>query len=138
MKNQYPSSASRGLHITLWVVQVILAVMFVIPGLMKLFQPIVSLSAMLPWTGQVSPYVVRGLGIIDVLGGVGLILPSLLRIKPTLTVYAAYCGMALMFSAIVFHIVRGEASVIGFNFVLIAVLAFVAWGRTTKARLHAR
>lgn len=130
--------ASKGINIALWSTQVLLGVMLIMPAFMKMFQSIESLSAMMPWTGQVPPAMVRGLGFIDLLGGLGLILPSLLRIQPKLTIWAAYGCILLMISAIAFHLSRGEASVIGFNIILIILLAFVAWGRTTKAPIYAK
>lgn len=133
-----PSSPSKGLNIGLWVAQGFLALMFIMPAFMKMFQPIEALSAMLPWAGQVSPIMVRSLGFIDLLGGLGIILPSALRILPKVTVLAAIGGILLMVCAIVFHLSRGEGSVIGFNILLIALLVFVAWGRMTKAPIYAK
>jgi hypothetical protein len=68
-------------------------------------------------------------GIVDLAGGLGLILPALLNIKPKLTPIAALGIIALMIAASVFHIMRGEAPAIVFN-IFVAVLAgFIAWGR---------
>ena len=131
MKQQ--QQRSKALHITLWIAQVILAAMFLMSGFMKLSQPIDQLSKMLPWAAQVPEALVRFIGVAEVLGAVGLILPSLLRIKPKLTPIAAV-GLALvMLFAVVFHISRGETPMIGMNFILIAIAAFIAWGRFKKA-----
>jgi putative oxidoreductase len=131
MKQQ--QQRSKGLHITLWIAQVILAAMFLMSGFMKVAQPIDQLSQMLPWAAQVPEALVRFIGVAEVLGAVGLILPSLLRIQPKLTPIAAL-GLALvMLFAVFFHVSRGETSAIGMNFVLIAIAAFVAWGRFKKA-----
>ena len=87
----------------------------------------------LPWAAQVPEALVRFIGVAEVLGAVGLILPSLLRIQPKLTPIAAV-GLALvMLFAVVFHISRGETPMIGMNFILIAIAAFIAWGRFKKA-----
>jgi len=83
----------------------------------------------MPWTGQVPELVVRLLGIIDLLGAIGLILPALLRIKPQLTFWAALGIIALMICAIIFHVSRGEVSVIGINVFSIIIAGFIAWGR---------
>ena len=100
---------------------------------MKISQPIDQLSKMLPWAAQMPEVFVRFIGAAEVLGAIGLILPSLLRIQPKLTPIAAV-GLALvMLFAIIFHISRGETGVIGMNFVLIAIAAFIAWGRFKKA-----
>ena len=131
MKKQ--QQRSKALHITLWIAQVLLAAMFLMSGFMKVAQPIDQLSKMLPWAAQVPEALVRFIGVAEVLGAIGLILPSLLRIKPKLTPIAAV-GLALvMLFAVVFHISRGETPMIGMNFILIAIATFIAWGRFKKA-----
>jgi len=127
MTNQQKSS--KALHIALWVVQVVLAAGLIAGGFMKLFQPIETLAAMWPWAGEVPVALVKGTGIIDLLGALGIILPSLLRIQPKLTPIAAIGIVALMIAASIFHITRGEASQIGFNVFFAGLAAFVAWGR---------
>ena len=130
MKKQQPSKA---LNLSLWIAQVLLAGMFLMSGLMKVSQPIDKLSQMLPWTSQVPEALVRFIGVSEFLGAIGLLLPSLLRLRPKLTPIAAV-GLALvMLFAIVFHISRGETPAIGMNFVLIAVALFIAWGRFKEA-----
>ena len=129
---------SKALHITLWIAQVLLAAMFLMSGFMKLSQPIDQLSKMLPWAAQVPEALVRFIGVAEVFGALGLILPSLLRIRPRLTPIAAV-GLALvMVFAVVFHISRGETGAIGMNFILIAIAAFIAWGRFKKAPIRAK
>jgi hypothetical protein len=128
---------SKIIHITLWVAQVTLAVLFMAGAIMK-FQPIETISAMMPWTGQVPVWIVRLLGLIDLLAAVGLILPSMLRIKPQLTPWAALSIITLMFSAIVFHVSRGEASVTGVNIISAIIALFIVWGRLKKAPITAR
>ena len=125
------------MHITLWVAQVLLAGFFINGAVMK-FSPIEKISPTVPWIGQVPELIVRLLGVIDVLGAVGLILPALLRIKPQLTPWAALASIALMLSALVFHVSRGETGVIWFNIVFAFVALFVAWGRFKKAPIRER
>jgi hypothetical protein len=62
----------------------------------------------------------------------GVLLPSLTRLNPGLTVLAAIGCVALMAAAIVFHISRGEATDSPFNFVVAALALFVAWGSYRK------
>ena len=131
MKQQ--QQRSKALHIALWVAQVLLAAMFLMSGFMKLAQPIDQLSQMLPWASQVPEALVRFIGLSEVLGGVGLILPSLLRIKPQLTAWAAIGIAVIMLFATYFHISRGETGAIGMNIFLALLAAFVAWGRFKKA-----
>lgn len=126
------STSSKGLNITLWIVQVILGAMFIMAGGMKSFQPIEELAKMLPWAGAVPSALVRFIGLSELLGGIGLLLPSLLRIMPNLTPMAAW-GLALVqVLAAFFHASRSESSVIGMNVVLLLLAVFVAWGRTKK------
>lgn len=113
----------------LWVSQGFLALTFVGTAFWKLLTPADQLSKMIPWTGEVTPAIVIGIALIDLLGGVGVILPTLLRIKPRVAVLAALGCAALMISAIVFHFMRGEGAVTPFNFFMFAVSVFVAWGR---------
>jgi uncharacterized membrane protein len=81
---------------------------------------------------------VRFIGISEILGGLGLLLPSALRIMPRLTPVAAG-GLALvMVLATAFHVSRGEASVIPMNLVLMALAFFIVWGRSKKAPIHAQ
>ncbi len=126
------------MHITLWVVQVLLAAIFLMSGFMKASTPIEKLSAMVPWTSDVPLALVRFIGTVEVLGGLGLLLPSLLRIKPTLTVLAAAGLATIMLLAIPFHISRGEASVIGMNGLFMLIALFIAWGRWKKAPIQAK
>jgi hypothetical protein len=132
MTSQQKSSKVK--NISLWVAQIILSVLMLMGTVMK-FMPIEKISAMMPWTGQLPAIVVRLLGLIDLLGAIGLILPALLNIKPQLTVWAAIGIILLMLCAIVFHVSRGEASVIGFNILIVALALFIAWGRK-KNRLQ--
>jgi hypothetical protein len=119
---------SKALNSTLWAAQILLALSLLMGTALK-FMPIEKVSAMMPWTGQVSSIMVRLLGVIDLLGAVGLILPAALNIKPQLTKWAAIGSVALMVCAIIFHVSRGEASVIGFNIFCIVLAIFIAWGR---------
>jgi uncharacterized membrane protein YphA (DoxX/SURF4 family) len=123
---------SKALHVALWVAQLVLATSFIWAGLMKLFQPVEKLSEMWLWTSQVPVALLKFTGIVDLLGGIGLILPSLLRIKPKLTLLTAVAIIVLMACASIFHIARGEASQIGANIIFAIIAAFIAWGRFRK------
>lgn len=116
-------------HILLWIAQIILSITLIWAAFVKLVQPIEQLKAMWPWTGEVSPALVRFTGVIDLLGALGVLLPSLFRFKPILAPLAAGGIVLLMISASVFHIYRGEASQIGFNIVFGLIAVFVAYGR---------
>jgi uncharacterized membrane protein YphA (DoxX/SURF4 family) len=129
---------SKGLHVGLWIAQGLLAVNFVGAGVWKLATPVAALAAKMPWMGQVSPGFLYATAAFDLLGGIGVVLPSLTRIRPGVTVWAALGCAALQASAVVFHLSRGEAANTPFNFVLIGLSLLVAWGRRAKAPIEAR
>lgn len=117
------------LNACLWAVQGLVFAGFVIIGCMKLFKPIPELAAMWPWTGQLSMAMVRGLGVIDITGGVGIFLPAFMHIKPGLTVLAVIGCVVLQICAMVFHLSRGEMAAVPVNVVFLALAAFVLQGR---------
>lgn len=136
-----PSDArrpSKVLNIGLWIVQGLLALTFAGTGVWKLTTPIPDLAEKMPWMGQASPVLLYATAAFDLLGGLGIFLPSFTRIKPGLTVLAALGCAALMAAAIVFHFSRGEGMNTPFNFLMIALSLFVAWGRRTKAPIPPR
>jgi len=128
---------SKVMNILLWIAQVILAGTLIWASAMKLFLPASQLAAMWPWTAEHSG-LVKLTGVLDLLAGIGLILPALLRIQPRLTTYAAYGTVLLMIAASVFHITRGEGSQIGVNIFFAAFAVFIAWGRQQKAPIAPR
>ena len=129
---------SRALHISLWCVQVLLGAMFLMAGSTKGLQPMEALAAQMPWTAEVGAGLTRFIGYSELLGGLGLILPALLRIRPRLTALAAAALVVVMVLAAIFHITRGEFAGVGFNAILGGLAAFVAWGRFKKAPITPR
>lgn len=79
----------KALRTGLWVAQLLLAAAFTAIGLMKLTTPIPELAAMMKWPGDCSPAFVRFVGLVDLLGSAGILLPSLTCILPRLSVLAA-------------------------------------------------
>jgi hypothetical protein len=129
---------SKGLDIALWIVQGLLGLTFAGTGIWKLTTPIAELAEKMPWMGQVSAGFLYVTALADLLGGLGILLPSITRIKPGLTVLAALGCVALMASAILFHLSRGEGANTPFNFVMAGLALFVAWGRRSKAPIAPR
>ena len=80
----------------------------------------------------------RLIGVVDLSAGLGLLLPTITRIAPRLTVWAAAGSIALQVCAMAFHFIRGEYPVILMNVVIIALSAFVLWGRAGRAAVTAR
>src|SRR5690349_7500513 len=107
-ERQATDGSSKGLNIGLWVVQGLLALTFVGTGLWKLTTPIAELAGKMPWMGQVSPSFLYTTAAFDLVGGLGILLPSLTRIKPGLAVLGALGCAALMTGAVIFHVSRGE------------------------------
>jgi uncharacterized membrane protein len=132
------STPGKGLHLGLWVVQALLAVVFFMVGAMKLATPIESLQAQMPWVGGAMGGAVRFIGAVEVLGALGLVLPAATRILPRLTPLAATGLSTVMLLAVFTHLVRGEYPVLGANVMLGGLAAFVAWGRFKKAPVAPR
>ncbi len=128
-----PTQSSRSVRISLWVAQLLLALTYIPAGAMKLLSPVAQVAANIPWAGDVPELFLRFIGVVDLSAGLGILLPSLTRIYPRLTVAAAIGSSVLQVLALCFHASRGEFMVIPFNVFLIALSVFVAWGRLTKA-----
>jgi uncharacterized membrane protein len=126
------TTSNKGLNIALWVTQVLLAAMYLMAGSTKLLQPIEEMAMMMPWVADTPAGLVRFIGLSELLGGLGLLLPSILRIQPKLTVFAALGLTLVQVLASGFHLSRGETSALGMNFLLIAMAVFIAWGRAKK------
>ena len=114
---------------SLWASQVLVSLSFLSAAVLKLCIPLQTLGGMMPWVNESSPLFVRSIGLIDLAGAVGIVVPWYTRILPGLTVPAAYGCAALMACAIVFHVQLGEAALTPFNFVLLGLSLFIAWGR---------
>ena len=105
---------------------------------MKFFMPVDQLAAMWVWPGDVPVWFLRLMGIIDFAGGVGVLLPALTRIQPRLTVLAALGCALLQIAAMIFHLSRGEAPAVPLNVILLALSAFILWGRGRRAPIAPR
>jgi putative oxidoreductase len=133
------TSPSRGWHIGLWVLQVLLGAAFIMSGGMKLATPIAELvKAGMTWAESM-PWLPRFIGASEFAGGLGLIVPAATRIKPFLTPLAAALLCLVMVLAAGYHVVNGDT--IGHTMpsvVLGALCAFVAYGRFKRAPVAAR
>jgi putative oxidoreductase len=126
------------MNVMLWSVQVLLAAAFGMAGVMKSMMPIDTLVLQVPWADDVPLAMVRFIGISELAGAIGLILPALTRIRPGLTPLAALCLAAVMLLASLFHISRGEFGALPITVVFGVMAAFVAWGRGTMAPIAPR
>lgn len=116
------------MNIALWIVQIILGLAFIMFGSMKAFQ-YEKAKASLPWVKNYSKNMVTFIGVSELLGGLGLILPYAIGIVPILTPIAALGLGLVMILAAGFHAKRKENQAIGMNLVFLALAIFVAIGR---------
>src|SRR5690242_5985678 len=100
--------SERTMNIALWVVQGLLAAAFFLVGLIKATRPRMSLSGQLPWVEDFSDGQVKIIGILEMLAGLGLILPAVTGILPILTPIAATGLVITMIGAIFVHLRRKE------------------------------
>ena len=122
-------SQSKGWNIALWIVQVLMALAFASAGFMKLTSPIESLQAAgMGWVNDFPAFMVRFVGISELAGGVGLILPAALRIKPVLTPVAGFALALVMVLALGYHVMKGEFQALPINIVLGGLSALIGWG----------
>ncbi|MEZ4733288.1 MAG: DoxX family protein [Caldilineaceae bacterium] len=121
------------MNLVLWIVQILLAAAFGMAGFTKLTQPLDAMAAMMPWVTATPELLVRFIGLAEVAGALGLILPGLTKIQPRLTAYAALGLVLVMLLAGAFHASRGEFGNIPVNLVLLVLSAFVAYGRWSSA-----
>lgn len=132
-ESDHVAPLSQRLAIGLWTVQSLLCLTFVGTGIWKLATPVPDLAAMIPWAGQVPAAFLYLTALVDIAGGLGVLLPTLTRIQPRLTAWAALGCAALQLCAVAFHVWRGEAASTPFNAFLIGLALFVFWGRRTGA-----
>ena len=128
----------RAFRSSLWVTQVLLALAYGFAGASKAFVPLDHLPRLIPWTADVPPALVRFIGTMELLASVGLVLPSLLRVRPRLTPLAALGLVVVMTLASGFHALRHEPAGIVASVVLGTLAAFVAWGRFRVAPIEGR
>lgn len=116
------------MNIALWIAQGVLALAFIMAGSMKAFQ-YEKAKAGMPWVKDSSKGLVTFIGVSELLGGLGLILPHATGIAPSLTPIAAFALGLIMVLAVILHAKRNENQAIGMNILFLAILLFVAFGR---------
>jgi uncharacterized membrane protein YphA (DoxX/SURF4 family) len=118
------------MNLALWIVAIVLAAVFAGSGLMKEVVPKEELAASgQGWAQDVDQNRIRLIGLTEILGAVGVVLPAAVHIAPILVPLAAV-GLALvMVGAAVVHARRNEPMNIAVNVVLIGLAVFLAWGR---------
>jgi uncharacterized membrane protein YphA (DoxX/SURF4 family) len=113
------------MNIALWIAQGLLAAIFLFAGGMKLVLPIEEMTKQMPLPGLF----LRFIAVCEVLGAIGVILPSLLRIRPGLTPLAAAGLVIIMIGATVTTLMTAGVAMALFPLVVGILAAFVAYGR---------
>jgi hypothetical protein len=109
----------------LWIVQGVLAALFLFSGAMKLITPAPTLAQQAHMSGMF----LKLIGVFEVLGALGLVLPGLARIRPELTAVAAAGLVIIMIGAVVVTIRQGEGALAAIPAITGVLCAVVAWGR---------
>jgi hypothetical protein len=113
------------MNIVLWIIQGLLAALFLFAGGMKLIMPIEEMTKEIAMPGGF----LRFIGVAEVLGAIGLILPWLLRIRPNLTPLAAAGLVIIMIGATAVTLISGDIPTALVPFAVGLLAAFVAYGR---------
>jgi uncharacterized membrane protein YphA (DoxX/SURF4 family) len=112
-------------NIALWIAQVLLALVFLFAGGMKLVLPIEEMTKDIAMPGLF----LRFIGVCEVLGGIGVVLPWLLRIRPGLTPLAAAGLVIIMIGAVATTVMTMSVVMAIVPFIVGVLAAFVAYGR---------
>ena len=118
-----------------WILQFLLAIAFVAAGLMKMTTPKERLLDRMEWVRGVTPRGIKVIGVIEILGGLGLVLPAVTGIAPVLTLLAAIGLAIVMVLAIWTHIRLQEASQAMPAAVLFVLLVITIIGLVTQGRV---
>lgn len=117
------------MNVTLWIIAGLLAVLFLASGATKLAQSKEKLVSSMGAIESFSPGAIKMIGLLEILAAIGLILPAVVDIAPILVPLAAVGVVMLMAGAMIVHLRRREAQGVAVTLVLLALAAFVAWGR---------
>ena len=118
------------MNTALWIIQGLLAAMFLFAGITKATQPREKLLKQFPWAEDMSLGTVRFIGVSELLGAIGLIVPWLTGILPVLTPVSAagFCVIMVLATNVV-HMKKKEYQGVAINIVIFLLAAFVAYGR---------
>lgn len=116
------------MNVALWILQIILGLLFIGLGGMKAFQPKL-IQDMMPWASEFRKDSISYIGTLELLAGIGLIVPRAVDIGVMLTPLSAIGLGAVMFLATVLHIRRKEYQETQMPIILLFLLIFIAVGR---------
>lgn len=119
------------MELAYWIVAGLLAVLYLYSGVLKVVRTQEQLRPMMGWVDQIPMPLVRTIGVLEVLGAAGLILPPLTGTAVGLAIAAAVGLVLIQVGAIAVHLSRKEVSVIGLNIGLLAAAGVTVWLGTT-------
>lgn len=117
------------MNVVLWILQGVLAAMFLMAGVLKTTQSREMLQPQMAWVEDVSTPVLRLIGVAELAAAVGLVLPPLVDVAPALAAWAATGLAVVMVLASGLHVRRKEPQYIALNAGILAMAVIVAWGR---------
>jgi len=117
------------MNLVLWMLQIVLAFMFLMAGAMKLAKPKAELGEQLAWVEDFSQNTIRTIGAFEVLGAIGLILPAITGVALVLVPLAATGLAIMMILAAGVHFRRSEMPNVAVAVILLVPSLLVAWGR---------
>jgi hypothetical protein len=123
------------MNLILWIAAALLAAVFLLAGATHAFGSLERLAKdrRTAWVRDLPAGVVRFIGVSELLGALGLLLPAITKILPQLTVLAAAGLGSVMLCALVFHLARREFTAVPVVTILLALAALVAYGRVALA-----
>lgn len=117
------------MNVVLWILQILLALLFIFAGGAKFVMTAESMKAAAPDAIQFPMWFVKFIGVFEVLGGLGLVLPGLTGIRRSLTPLAAAGLLIIMLGAVAVSVYAMGISAGVIPFVSAVLLAFIAYGR---------
>lgn len=127
--------ARRRLTPLVWIPQILVVLVFAGGGVYKLLTPYADVVEQF---GAIPQGLLVTASVLEVLGGTGVLLPSLTRVLPSLAVWAALGCALLQAGAVVFHLATGDTDGLALNALLIALASGVAWLRWRGAPVAPR
>ncbi|GAA0586096.1 DoxX family protein [Paractinoplanes ferrugineus] len=115
------------MEIAFWIVAGLLALFYLYAGAQKVLRSQEKLRPMMGWVDEIPMPVVRLIGVLEILGALGLVLPPLTGIAPGLAVAAAIGLVLIQVGGMIVHLRRGEKNLIGLNIALLVLAAVAAW-----------
>jgi len=117
------------MNIALWVVAGLFGLAYIVGGILKITMPHQRYAAKNLWAQDFSPGNLKSMGVIEIFGGIGLVLPGLLDVAPGLVPVAASAMALYMAGAVTERVRRGEWPHLLGDLVFLSAMLFVAWGR---------